>query len=109
MSTTDRTVICPCCAPHVGHAPGKCPGDKRDGPKRKPCKCKAESRHGKSRFVVRSMHGTYFQGAVGALPRFGAKKPADAFQFENQVQLREEMARWPVVAAVGCAVEAIPR
>lgn len=97
--------VCPVCAPHSGHAPGEC-CDLRETTKT--CRCAHESRPGMSEFIVRGMKKEYgyFRRRVGIGPQFGAPRD-EAYRFATQIELREEMASWPVMAEVGCKIESV--
>jgi DNA adenine methylase len=92
MSARRVLGICPACAPHCGHAPGKC--DEK-------CGCKIESRPGLSEFVVRTALKpiTYFKKYASIGPMFGATKAA-AFRFKTQEEVARTIGAWPATALV---------
>jgi len=91
-------IVCPTCAPHPGHAPGKCEVH---------CGCETESRLGKSEFVVRQSLGkkTYFQASTSIGPMFGGTLK-EACRFKTQVALLELVARWPMTVLY--TIESVP-
>ena len=92
MSARRVLGICPACAPHCGHATGKC--DEK-------CGCKIESRPGLSEFVVRTALKpiTYFKKYASIGPMFGATKAA-AFRFKTQEEVARTIGAWPATALV---------
>ena len=106
----NHPIICPGCHHIGGHAAGACRGEHRDPvSKRKPCKCKVESRPGKSEFIVRGLKREYgyYRQLTGIGPMFGATK-AEAFRFKSQWELDSTVNAWPITASVGCKVESVP-